>query len=143
VRTAEVLNILYPPENDRFIRIRILRRDRTVGWAVLLCTRMEGSKYFGNMIVGSVVDCLAVPGEEGAVMEEAARILRRRNADVIVTNQSHSSWRRACRLAGFLEGPSNYILGTSKAFAALLHETDSRGDRIHITRGDGDGPIHL
>jgi len=143
VRTAEILNILYPPDSDRFIRIRILRRDRTVGWAVLLCTRMEESKYFGNMLVGSVVDCLAVPGEEATVMEEALRILMRREADIIVTNQSHSSWRQACRMAGFIEGPSNYILGASKAFSALLNECDPRGDRVHITRGDGDGPIHL
>lgn len=143
VRTAEILNILYPPDSERFIRIRVLRRDRTVGWAVLLCTRMEESKYFGNMLVGSVVDCLAVPGEEATVMEEAHRILMRRRSDIVVTNQSHSSWRQACRMAGFIEGPSNYILGASKAFTALLSECDPRGDRVHITRGDGDGPIHL
>ncbi|HXE04699.1 MAG TPA: hypothetical protein VN579_01850, partial [Bryobacteraceae bacterium] len=143
VRTAEILNILYPPDNERFIRIRVLRRDRTVGWAVLLCTRMAESKYFGNMLVGSVVDCLAAPGEEATVMEEALRILARRDADIVVTNQSHSSWRQACRMAGFIEGPSNYILGSSKAFSALLNECDPRGDRVHITRGDGDGPIHL
>lgn len=143
VRTAEILNILYPADNERFIRIRVLRRDRTIGWAVLLCTRMADSKYFGNMVVGSVVDCLAIPGEESAVMEEATRILKRRGVDLIVTNQSHFEWREACLMAGLIEGPSNYILGVSKAFANLMNECDPEGDRLHITRGDGDGPIHL
>src|SRR3569833_3394500 len=94
------------------------------------------------MLVGSVVDCLAVPGEEATVMEEALRILVRRDADIIVTNQSHSSWRQACRMAGFIEGPSNYILGASKALTALLNECDPRGDRVHITRGDKNNTNH-
>lgn len=143
VRSAEILNILYPPEHQRFIRVRVLRRDHTVGWAILLSTHMSGNKYFGNMRVGSIVDCLAVPGEEHAVIAEAARVLRRQRIDLAVTNQSHFAWRSACRGAGFLQGPSNYILGTSKDLSGLLEQSDPEYERIHITRGDGDGPIHL
>lgn len=143
VRSAEVLDILYPPENERFIRIRVLRGDHTIGWAVLLSTRMEASKHFGNMYVGSIVDCLAIPAEENAVIAEATRILERRGVDLMVTNQSHRAWRDACLREGFLSGPSNYILGASKEFSRLLNEWDPNGERIHITRGDGDGPIHL
>jgi hypothetical protein len=143
VRSAEVLNILYPHQNERFIRIRVLRGDHTIGWAVLLSTRMNASKHFGNMHVGSIVDCLAIPGEEGAVIAEARQILERRRVDLMVTNQSHRAWRSACLREGFLSGPSNYILGASKEFNLLLNEWDPKGERIHITRGDGDGPIHL
>jgi hypothetical protein len=143
VRNAEILNILYPPEHQRFIRVRVIRRDSTIGWAILLNTHMQGNKYFGNMRVGSIVDCLSVPGEEDTVIAEAARILKRHGVDLAVTNQSHASWRNACRSAGFIQGPSNYVLGTSKEFSALLEQSDPKAERIHITRGDGDGPIHL
>jgi hypothetical protein len=143
VRNAEILNVLYPPEHQRFIRVRILRHDRTIGWAILLNTHMKSNKYFGNMRVGSIVDCLAIPGEEHAVIAESARILKRHGADLAVTNQSHSAWQSACRGAGFIQGPSNYILGTSRELSGLLEDTDPKGERLHITRGDGDGPIHL
>ena len=143
IRNSEVLNVLYPREMEKFIRIRVMRRDHTVGWAILLSTRMKESKYFGNMRVGSVVDCLSAPGEEATVMAQATDILKRRGVDLIITNQSHEAWRRACGIAGFMEGPSNYILGTSRAFAGLMNQLDPEAERIHITRGDGDGPIHL
>ena len=33
-----------------------------VGWAVVLYVPMQGHNYFGNMRVGSLIDCLALPG---------------------------------------------------------------------------------
>jgi len=63
--------------------------------------------------------------------------------DLIVTNQSHGAWTAACDAAGYLRGPSNFLLATSPALTKLLVQTQVADDEIYLTRGDGDGPIHL
>jgi hypothetical protein len=50
---------------------------------------------------------------------------------------------RAFRRAGYLTGPSNYPLSTSRQLTALLAPLEENEQRIHVTRGDGDGRIHL
>ena len=57
-RDAATLDCLYPPSDPRFIRIRT---DH--GWAVLLDTPMSAHKQFGDLRVGTIVDCLAPPEE--------------------------------------------------------------------------------
>ena len=143
VRDARVLNILYPSNDRRFIRLKILDGRRVAGWAVLLDTTMSGSKYFGNMRVGSIVDCLALPEDANKVMAVAAGFLEKRGVDLLVSNQSHPGWARALRMAGFVEGTSNFLFVTSKSLTKLLDEIDPEGNGIHLNRGDGDGPIHL
>lgn len=142
VRDAEVLNVLYPPDS-RFIRVKVLERGHPIGWAVLLDTRMDRNKYFGNMRIGSIVDCLALPQHASKVIAAAADVLDRRGVDLLVSNQSHAAWGNALRKSGFLEGPSNFILTTSKPLWRLLDEIDPGGTSVHMNRGDGDGPIHL
>ena len=143
VRNADVLNILYPPDNPRFIRLKVLEGQRVAGWAVVLDTLMSGDKYFGNMRVGSIVDCLAAPGDASLVMAAAARFLERREVDLLLSNQSHPAWRRGLRNAGFIQGPSNFFFTASRQLTRLLDEADPAGAGIHLNRGDGDGPIHL
>jgi hypothetical protein len=143
VRDSRMLNILYPPEDSRFIRLKIFSDDALIGWVVVLDTQMRDNKYFGNMRVGSVVDCMALPADAGAVMAAAAAFLEKRGVDLVLTNQSHVAWRDACRRCGFIEGPSNFLLGKSKQLSSLLESMDPLSERIHINRGDGDGPIHL
>ncbi|HEX5432273.1 MAG TPA: hypothetical protein VFW83_09915, partial [Bryobacteraceae bacterium] len=123
--------------------LRIRDRDETVGWAVCLDTPMSAGKYFGNMRVGSIVDCLALPQDAGRVVRAAARVLQKRGADLLVSNQSHAAWRKAFRRAGFLTGSSNYVFATSKKLTYLLEQIDPFEAGVHLTRGDGDGPIHL
>jgi hypothetical protein len=103
---------------------------------------MRDHKYFGNLRVGTVLDCVAAPEAAGPVVWLSARMLARAGADVVLTNQQHLLWRNAFRHAGFFPGPSNYLLAMSKG---LSEEAAQRGghDAIHITRGDGDGRIHL
>src|SRR5579872_2682508 len=60
-RDASVLETLYPWSDQRFIRLKVLDGGRVAGWAILLDTAMRGHKHFGNMRVGSIVDCLATP----------------------------------------------------------------------------------
>ena len=138
-RDCRTLTFLYPSHDPRFIRLVVEKDDGPIGWAVLLVTGMKAHKQFGSMRVGSLVDCLALPGQEVAVADHAIEALHARRVDVMVSNQSHTPWRRALRLAGFIRGPSNYGFACSKALAAEI----SRVSKCHLTRGDGDGPINL
>jgi hypothetical protein len=63
--------------------------------------------------------------------------------DLIVSNQAHREWRAALECAGFLQGPSNYIFAASKELARRLDPWEQGFSKLHITRGDGDGPINL
>src|SRR5437867_3147441 len=143
VRDARVLNILYPPDDIRFIRLKIVDGCSVAGWAVLLDTVMADDKYCGNMRVGSILDCLALPEDANAVMAGAARVLEDRGVDLLLSNQSHPAWCQGLKMAGFVEGPSNFFFVASKALTKLLNEIDPAGTAIHLNRGDGDGPIHL
>ena len=139
VRDADVLNTLYPPDNARFIRLKILDGRRVAGWAVLLDTVMASDQYFGNMRVGSIVDCLAMPEDASTVMAAATRVLEDRGVDLLLSNQSHPAWCQGLKIAGFVAGPSNFFFVASKALTKLVHEIDPSGTAIHLNRGDGDG----
>lgn len=141
-RDGATLGILYPGR-DRFIRLRVSRRGVPIGWAVILATQMRRSKHFGNMRVGTVVDCLAVSSDAESTIAAATRYLEQAGVDVIVSNQSASAWRRAFRRNGYLSGPSNFIFAPSKELVRLLGSVDTTFDRIHLTRGDGEGPSTL
>jgi len=143
VRDSSVLNVLYPATDAKFIRLKILDGHRVAGWAILLDSVMSDDKYFGNMRVGSIVDCLALPEDANKVVGAAVRVLEKRGVDLLLSNQSHPAWGRGLKLAGFLEGPSNFLLTTSQQLTRLLDEEDPSSGGIHLNRGDGDGPIHL
>jgi hypothetical protein len=134
-RDAATLDALYPADDARFLRVRVAN-----GWAVLLDTQMRGHLQFGDMRVGSIVDCLATPQQADTVMRAAARVLEQRGVDLIVSNQLHRAWSEGLQQAGFRKGPSNFLLALSPALAQSVEAAD--GD-IHFNRGDGDGPIHL
>jgi hypothetical protein len=143
VRDSETLNLLYPPADSRFIRLRLMRDGFAVGWVVLLDTPMSGHKQFGNMRVATLVDGLAETPFLDEIIAAATRTLERRGADLVISNQSHIDWRGALDRQGFLRGPSNYIFAASPKLAKLMDPLEESLDRLHITRGDGDGPIHL
>ena len=143
VRDAAALNVLYPASDRRFYRLQACRGESTVGWAVVMNNALNGHRHFGSMRLGSIVDALAVPGCEAAVVAAATRFLASLGADLIVSNQSHRAWSGALRGCGYFRGPSNFLLAVSPALAAVLEPYDQTRDRIHMNRGDGDGPIHL
>jgi hypothetical protein len=95
------------------------------------------------MQVGSLIDCLALPGMESKVAHAVMQHLRRGGADIVVTNLSHRAWQRALEEAGLQRGPSNFIFAASKPVAALIAPFDENKDLIHMTRGDGGGPQNL
>lgn len=142
-RDARELNALYPPEAPKPIRLAVSRGGEVVGWALLFDTRLQGHKQFGDMRLGTIVDCLAVPGSEAHVARAAFEHLRTRGVDLVVSNQAHAAWGQALQGQGFLRGPSNYALALSRGLQAALGPGALEAGRIHMTRGDGDGPIHL
>lgn len=143
VRDAAALAALYPPADPRCQSIRVADGDRVVGWAVLCQTRMQRHPHFGDLRVGTVLDCGARPGYEHAVAWVAGRRLDEDGAELVITNQGHASWVAAFRRAGFFTGPSNYVLALSRPLAEAAGAQPGGADRIHATRGDADGRIHL
>ena len=137
VRDANALRTLYPPAQSHLIRIVIRRKGSAIGWAVV-GERRKDAKY-GNMRVGSVVDCFALPGELFSVVRGATETLERRGFDLILSNQSHQAWAEAFRAAGYLPGPSNFIFAASKKLAELLAPFEEVRPQMHLTRADGDG----
>lgn len=140
-RDRASLEILYPPDDPRFIRVLATRGGRAIGWAVLLATAMRDHKYFGNLQVGSIVDCLAAPEQAAAVVAAAVGCLETRGVDLIVSNQLSEAWVRGLELNGFRRGPSTFLFGLSKSLRQLVGADAPAGG--HINRGDGDGPINL
>jgi hypothetical protein len=143
VRDSRALNELYPATMARITRLGVYSGNAVIGWAVVMSTQMKGHKQFGNLHVGTVVDLLSLPRNAGMVAEAADRFLEDAGVDIVVSNQCHEAFRRALLDRGFLEGPSNYALAASKGLTGLLEPFDRNVSQIHLTRGDGDGPIHL
>ncbi|HOZ07200.1 MAG TPA: hypothetical protein PKW75_02835, partial [candidate division Zixibacteria bacterium] len=143
VRRAPELNLLYPAEDRRIHRLQVALDGAPVGWAVVLHTLMKNHNYFGNMHVGTIADCFAAPEQADAVIAAATDYLEERDVDLIVSNQMHPWWCSALANGGFLSGPSNFILATAPALTRRLAAADPAWERLHINRGDGDGPIDL
>ena len=141
VRTSRVLNQLYG--GPSFLRLKMSREGEAVGWAVLRDTQMHAHRYFGDLRVATIVDAMAVPESASAVARAASRFVESREADLIVSNQAHALWVRGLRDCGFLSGPSNYVLAMSPALSALMQPLAIHQPRLHVTRGDGDGPLDL
>ena len=97
-----------------------MRDGKVVGWAVLLNTQMSGHKHFGDMRVGTLVDCLAKPEDARDVVACARDVLEANGADLIVSNQGSRAWGQALKHCGFLQGPSNLPFLASPKLAALL-----------------------
>jgi hypothetical protein len=139
-RDSKNLREMYPASDPKLIRFLLRRDGEPVAWAAALNTAMQDDKYFGNLRVATILDCVATTREMTAAITTVAAALAHEGADLVISNQSHSAWQRAFRGAGFLLGPSNYLVGVSKAIASAIPD---RSGEIHITRGDGDGRVHL
>ncbi len=140
LRDSAALRTLYP-KGDRYIRLKVSRGKNPIGWAVVLATQMSGNKFFGNMKVGTIVDCLAQRQDAKAIVDIATQYLERAGGvDLIVSNQSAGVWGQALLERGYLRGPSNFIFTATKELSRFLEPLDGTFDRIHLTRGDGEGP---
>jgi hypothetical protein len=134
VRDSATLGILYP--GGKFLRMKIASRGATIGWAVAADTQMQWNREFGDMRLGSLIDCLALPEHAPQVITAVRRVLERRGVDLIVCNHSHPAWRQALHGAGFLEGSFNLVFRASSALTKKLEEIGA-ADNLFLTRGDG------
>ena len=107
-------------------------------------TKLSNHKQFGNMYLGSILDCLCLDGHEKIIISCANECLIKSNVDLIVTNQSLQSFCITLQKNGTLKGPSNFALALLKYFykniPGLLKQSLSN---FHINIGDGDGPNEL
>lgn len=142
-RDRRTLTSLYPTDDPRLQILVILRDRQPVGWAVCVNTRFTNHPNFGNLQVGSILDCVAIPDAMVLTAVLADHELSSAGAELVLVNQSHAEWIRAFRSSGFLPGPSNYLLAMSKRLTEAVFSVQGRDQRVHITRGDGDGRIHL
>jgi hypothetical protein len=140
VRDRATLECLYPLDDPKYLAYVVRVRGSVAGWAVAINTQMREHSHFGNLRVATVLDAVALPEATVPLVSQLRRLLAGDGADLIVTNQSHTHWIDAFKNAGFLGGPSNYLLAISPALSNAIGD---RSARIHVTRGDGDGRIHL
>jgi len=141
VRDAQTLNIMYPKSNDGVTRLKMMSDNRVVGWVLLSFVPETNHKFFfGEMQVCYIVDLLSLNGYERSVIRAVLAYLKKHRIDLIVSNQSYGPYVGALKGNGFLKGPSNFILGTSRKLTELLKPLNANLTHIHLNRGDGDGP---
>ena len=141
VRDRKILNKLYGIK--RFNKLEVYEKGNFIGWVIVLNTKMHNHKQFGDMQVGSIVDCLSSPSNAIKIINCATEYLIKRKADIIVLNHANKDWNKALKLLGYFEGPSNYLFAPAPELAKKLEPFDLKKDDFFITRGDGDGPINL
>ncbi len=139
-RDRRTLDGLYPPAEGRYLIYTLRDGADTVAWAVCFATQMRGHSHFGNLRVATVLDALGLPHAMPALASHVAEALTDLGADLIMTNQSLPDAIHAFKRTGFVAGPSNYLFAASRA---LSDAVAARADALHMTRGDGDGRIHL
>lgn len=143
VRDSQMMRLLFHGR-DRAIRIEVWRGEQRAGWAVMLATQMRDNRYFGNMRLGVIADCLARPADAAAVIQAARDYLIATDVDLLVANFQHPAWISACRRAGFFPAPSNHGLALSPGLVQLLQPFDGElRTQVHLTRNDGDGMANL
>jgi len=141
LRNCEYLKTLY--SDKRFIKLLFTKNNKIVGWSISLNTKLVKHNYFGDMKLGSIVDCLSLRGYERSIVNLTSKMLKNKGVDLIVSNQSHIFWKSAFKMNSFIHGPSNYIFASSKVLSDKLIGDKRLKDYTHLTRGDGDGPINL
>jgi hypothetical protein len=143
-RDAASMNALVPTQGwPSCIRLRVDRGAQTLGWAVVMDTPMRGDARFGSLRVGSIVDCLADPGDAGEVVHAATRFLARRGVDIVVSNQAHPGWVRGFAQNGYAVLQNRRMFAPSPALRALLEPFDETAKGLHLTNMDGHGPMAL
>jgi len=141
---AATLNIVYPPDDPGYARLRVRRKGakEDVGWIVVASKRMEDNPYFSDLKVGTLADGFGRPADAPALVAAGIDYLAETGADIIVANFLHFAWAQACRRSGMIAGPSNYNLFVSPG-GPLLREDACPPQEIHVARGHGGGMVAL
>lgn len=141
LRDARTMNALLPRGGwPPGIRLRVRRGERTLGWAVVMDNALREDARFGNMRVGTVIDCLARPEDAGAVIRAATDFLLGRGVDMIGSNQAHPGWVRAFEQNGFTILANRRYFALSPALYDALSPFEAISSGLHLTNLDGHGP---
>ena len=143
VRNASMLRLLFPSGDRRYQRIDVFRGGERIGWGIVLQKTMAANKYFGDMKIGVIADCLARPSDAPAIIQSAADYLAGTGVDMTLANFQHPAWMEGCRKAGFLRGPSNHAFTMSPKLSGLLPDPGQLQKSLHLTRSDSDGLVNL
>jgi hypothetical protein len=138
-RTTDVLPFFYSFDADS-PRAWALKRDGGAieGWFGMLTSSMAGNPYFGNLVVATLTDCVGTQEAVRAGIALAIEQAKAQGADLLITNQQHRLLRDSCTAAGWRQGPSNYLMATSRVLTERFDEATA-----YITRRDGDGLTNL
>jgi hypothetical protein len=144
VRDSASMNTLTPAGSwPHVVRLRVSRDGMTIGWALVMHTAMRDDARFGDLRVGSIVDCLADPDLAGEIVHAASGWLRRSGADVVVSNQSHPKWHLGFARNGYLLLQGRRLFIGSPRLRELLEPFDEVAQGLHLTNMDGHGPHAL
>lgn len=141
---ATSLNIVYPPDDRRYIRLRVSRKGakHDVGWIVVASKQMIDNHYFGDLKVGTLVDGFGRSEDAPVLVAAGLDHLVGSGVDIIVANFSHAAWVEACRRSGMFSGPSNFQVFVSPKGGPALEES-CPVHQIHVARGHSDGMDNL
>ena len=141
---ATALNIHYPPDDPRYIRIRVKERSsgRDVGWLVVLNKQMNDNKYFGDLKVGTLANGFGRTADVPVLISAGLDYLAQAGSDLVVGNFSHRAWIAAARRLNMLSGPTNFYFFASRGASPLMEESLPVQD-IHLVRGHADGVFSL
>ena len=142
-KDSQTLNLLYRPFDKRYIRLRVYDNKEEIGWLLIVIKKMKNDKYFGNLTVGTIVDGLCEYKHINNVLNSGLKYFNKNIIDICVVNWSHHLWKKASVRLGFLKGPSNYIFCASRSLVNKLNTHKYLIHELHLSRGDGDGPITL
>ena len=144
-RSRDALASLYPVGDERFLRFLISSRrtGKPLGWTVVTVSRLKNHNYFGNMLLGAMVDMFAAPEHALEVVYGALTAVRKAKADMVIVNHSDQRWNAAFRQAGMLPSATNHHLFLVPKLKAQFQNLDEDAKRFYFTRGDGHGPQNL
>jgi hypothetical protein len=143
VRNTDYLRYIYPGMQPPYYGVRLTEGDAPAGWVQMLDCRPRDRSYFGEMRVAALVDGVGPPVAIPSLVHSGVEAARKRNADIVISNQMHRNWTAALKAAGFWQGPSNYLLALSKELRKLVEPMETAVPAIHFNRGDGDGRVNL
>ena len=144
VRDAGIMNTLLPVGGwPKAIKLKVEQGGQVIGWAVVMDTPMQGDGRFGDLRLGSVIDCLAATGHSFAVVRAAKNHLCDRGVDLIISNQTHPAWIQGFEGNGFLRFANMRFMACAPALSKALSPNDAARKGMHMTNLDGHGPHQM
>lgn len=146
VRDAASMNALVPTVHttDEWpapTRLRVAKEGDVLGWAVVVERRLAGDARFGDLRVGMIADCLALPEDAGEVVHAAFEHLRDAGVDVVFANQAHPAWQVAFADSGFVGVEDRRIFCASPELEKLLAPFEQTRRGLFLSNMDGHGPV--